>query len=192
MTASIAFGLGTRLLVGGLLLFGGAAKLSAGNGFRVSWLGAFVALPKKLLGVAAVALSLIEVAVGSGFLLAIGGRASAWAAAALLTAINVVGVTTLLRGKRPSCGCAGDFSKSPISWRLVARNAAFIFAAALIGITGVVGPALTSVPGPIAAGTWMAFAAATVAAVYWLATNRSAAHRASQQLRLQPTESAEG
>jgi hypothetical protein len=192
MSALLAFGLGTRFVVGGLLLFGGAAKLSAGDAFRVSWLRAFVALPTAVLGPVAIAFSLIEVAVGSAFILAIGSSASALATACLLTFVNIVGAATLLRGKQPSCGCAGNFSKSPMSWRLVARNTVFMIAAGLLAITGAVGVGLASVRGPISAGAWLATALFAVAGVHWLATRRSASPTAVHQLRLQATESVEG
>lgn len=192
MIALVAFGLGTRVLVGGLLVFGGAAKLSAGSAFRASWLRGFVALPTALLGPVAVAFSLVEVTVGSAFILAIGSSASAWATASLLTVVNLVTAATLLRGKQPSCGCAGNFSKSLMSWRLVERNSVFIIAVVLLAISGAVEPGLASLRGPIAAGAWLATALGATAGVHWIATRRSASPTAVHQLRLQATESVEG
>jgi hypothetical protein len=192
MSALVALGLGTRVLVGGLLLFGGAAKLTAGSAFRVSWLRAIVALPTAVLGPIAIVFSLMEVVVGSALILAIGGGASAWATTSLLTVVNVVSAATLLRGKQPSCGCAGNFSKSPMSWRLVARNSVFIIAVVVLAISGAGEPGLASVRGPIAAGAWLATALGAVAGVHWFATRRSASPTAVRQLRLQATEGGEG
>jgi hypothetical protein len=187
----------SRLLIGGLLLFGGAAKLSAGDAFRRNWLSAFLRLPIKLVGPVALAFSLLEVGVGSAFILAVGKSYSAWAAASLLAIVTAVAAVTLLRGKQPACGCTGNFSTSHLSWRLIARNSVFTIAAALVAGRSSFVPGLTSLPAPIGVLAWAALAIGGLLVVHLLARKRSgdersASQRRHQQWRLEESEIVEG
>lgn len=85
----------------------------------------------------AIALCAVEFAIGAGLLLT-AGRAWAGApalavrgAAALLFG-TAAGALYVLRARRPDagCGCFGEFSRTPVGWRVIAR-AALLCAAAL-------------------------------------------------------------
>lgn len=118
------------LLLAVLLIGGGAAKLwpasagrSPGHGT-----GPTAMFPVRLRLPALKALCATEVALGAGLLLTAGG-AGAGTPAFMVRAATVVllctGVGALheLREHRPDagCGCFGELSRTPVSWRAVAR-----------------------------------------------------------------------
>ena len=118
------------LLLAVLLIGGGAAKLwpasaasSPGHGT-----GPTAMFPVRLRLPALVALCATEGALGVGLLLT-AGRAGAGTAALIVRGATVVllctGVGALheLRERRPDagCGCFGELSHTPVSWRAVAR-----------------------------------------------------------------------
>lgn len=118
------------LLLAVLLIGGGAAKLwpasaawSPGHGA-----GPTAMFPVRLRRPVLIALCATEVALGAGLLLT-AGRAGAGTAALIVRAATVVllctGIGTLheLRERRPDagCGCFGELSRTPVSWRAVAR-----------------------------------------------------------------------
>lgn len=159
----IALALISRLIVGGLLVFGGAAKLSAGPSYLANWLSAYVTLPRRLQTLVAAAFAGLELLVGTAFVLGAGGTDSAWAAAGLMGVVTLVSTVTLARGRKPSCGCAGEFSSSRLSWRLVGRNTTFVVATGLVAASGSIGPGLGQVEPQLALVVW---AAATLAAYF--------------------------
>ncbi len=126
------------LLLAVLLIGGGAAKLwhaphaaPAGHGT-----GPTAMFPVRLRHPALIALGVTEVALGAGLLLTAGG-AGAGTAALMVRAATVVllctGVGALheLRERQPDagCGCFGELSHTPVSWRAVARVALLSVAA---------------------------------------------------------------
>jgi hypothetical protein len=126
------------LLLAVLLIGGGAAKLrhasvagSPGHGT-----GPTAMFPVRLRHPAMIALGVTEVALGAGLLLTAGG-AGAGTAALIVRAATVVllctGVGALhqLRERRPDagCGCFGELSHTPVSWRALARVALLCVAA---------------------------------------------------------------
>lgn len=131
------------LLLGVLLTGGGAAKLWHASAARSHshGTGPTVMFPVRLRHPAMIALGATEVALGAGLLLTAGG-AGAGMAALIVRAATVVllctGVGALheLRERRPDagCGCFGELSRTPVSWRAVARVALLCVAAiAVIG-----------------------------------------------------------
>jgi hypothetical protein len=164
-----------RVVIGGLLVFGGAAKLAAGDAYRRNWLSAFVKLPPRLEGPMATAFSLLEIGVGSAFMLGLGKGLSAWAASLLIGLVTLTTTATLVTGRRPACGCAGGFSESRISWRLVVRNCLFVVVAGVLGGSGSLGPGFGTAAVPIGVLAWAATATTGYLAVDWLATRRSKA-----------------
>jgi hypothetical protein len=118
------------LLLAVLLIGGAAAKLwhasaasSPGHGT-----GPTEIFPVRLRLPALVALCATEAALGVGLLLT-AGRAGAGTAALMVRGATVVllctgvGVLHELRERRPDagCGCFGELSHTPVSWRTVAR-----------------------------------------------------------------------
>jgi uncharacterized membrane protein YphA (DoxX/SURF4 family) len=111
-----------RVGVGSLLILAGSLKLSTGNGPRQSWLEVYGLLPNKLLPIAAFAIAAAELIAGAALFLGAFGGYGAGAAATVLGLITATAGVTLLRGKRPSCGCFGRLSRDLLSWRIVIRN----------------------------------------------------------------------
>jgi hypothetical protein len=118
------------LLLAVLLIGGGAAKLWPASLARSPGhdTGPAAMFPVRLRRPALIALGAAEVALGAGLLLT-AGRAGAGTAALVVRAATVVllctGVGALheLRERRPEagCGCFGELSHTPVSWRAVAR-----------------------------------------------------------------------
>jgi uncharacterized membrane protein YphA (DoxX/SURF4 family) len=129
--------LGLRLLVGGLLVLAGSLKLSTHNGRR--WLEPYQLLPAWMLPIAATTIAVAELVAGAALLLGAFGALSAVGAAALLLLVTSAAAITLLRGKRPPCGCFGGLSNELLSWRIVVRNVVFVglmlLCAAVVGST---------------------------------------------------------
>jgi hypothetical protein len=163
----------SRLLIGGLFLAGGAAKLAAGDSFRRRWLDSYFKLPSGLGGPVAATFGVLEIAVGSAYVLGVGNSASGWAAAGLLSAVTGVVAVTLIRGRRPACGCGGTLTNSLVSWRLVVRNIAFIAVAAVLASVNAVGPGLGSAAPILAFAVWALVGVAAVSMVGSLARSRS-------------------
>jgi hypothetical protein len=115
-----------------LILFAAAwHKLAEREAFALA-LGAYRLLPQPAVPAAAIALPIVEIALGVGILLpatrepALGGVALLMFAYALAIAAN------LARGRRDiDCGCGGD--SQPLSWALVLRNAVLAAAALIAG-----------------------------------------------------------
>ena len=66
------------------------------------------------------------------------GRAAAVAAAGLFCGFAVVIAVTLLRGRRPDCGCFGRLHSAPIGVSTLARAAGLAAIAAFIAVNGTV------------------------------------------------------
>ena len=125
-----------------LLIGGGAAKLRRGSGAASSGhgTGPTAMFPVRLRRPAATALCATELALGAGLLLTAGsagagGPALAVRAATLVLFCTAVGALHELRGHRPDagCGCFGELSRTPVSWRAMTR-AALLCGAALAAI----------------------------------------------------------
>jgi Methylamine utilisation protein MauE len=125
------------LLIGGCAAKGrralGARSIDAGIGPT----GMF---PFRLQRPAAIAISAAEFGLGVGLLLTAGrigagGPALAVRAATALLFCTAVAVLAELRSRRPDagCGCFGDVSSTPVSWRTITR-AALLGVAALSSI----------------------------------------------------------
>ena len=116
-------------LLGGLFVVAGVAKLARFAGFRESLSGYRLARPR---GVVAVAVPVLEIAVGAGLLA--GVEAAGWAAAALLAAFTAALVVELASGSAPpSCGCLPGVASRP-GPLTVLRNAALAAAAIAVGL----------------------------------------------------------
>jgi len=67
-----------------------------------------------------------EVVLGALLVTGIGGSLATWFGIALLLAFTVAIVIRLRAGRVVVCACFGGWSRKPLSWRSVARNAALI------------------------------------------------------------------
>jgi hypothetical protein len=125
-----------------LLLFGGcAAKARHAIGTR-QWSGPTAMFPVRLRRPAVIALCVTEFVLGAALLLTAGGAGAGNPAAAVRAAAVLLfgtGAAALyeLRARRPNagCGCFGELSRTPVSWRVIARAALLCVAAvSTIGI----------------------------------------------------------
>lgn len=111
-----------------LLLFGGsAAKARYAIGTR-QWSGPTAMFPLRLRRPAVIALCATEFVLGAALLLTAGSAgAGNLAAAVRATAVLLFGTGAAalyeLRARRPNagCGCFGELSRTPVTWRVIAR-----------------------------------------------------------------------
>jgi uncharacterized membrane protein YphA (DoxX/SURF4 family) len=131
VTASRAFGLLLRLLVGGVLAVAGALKLRAPGAFATEI--ANYQLAPAAAPYLAVALPTVELVLGVAVIVA----PRAWRRAAALGALALFGTFTVavaaayLRRINIDCGCFGT-GGGPITALTVARNVGLMTAAALV------------------------------------------------------------
>jgi hypothetical protein len=144
-----------------LLIGGCAAKARHATGTRPGS-GPKAMFPLWLRRPAAITLCATEFALGAALLLTAGRAGAGTPALAVRAATGLLfgtaaGALHELRARRPNagCGCFGEFSRTPVSWRVIARAALLCMAAlSSIGI-----PPLRM---PDSAGqAWLTLAAAT-------------------------------
>jgi uncharacterized membrane protein YphA (DoxX/SURF4 family) len=106
-----------RIVVGGLLLMSGAAKLR-----QPAWPATAkqFGTPVPLIPV----LPWTELVLGALLIAQIGGRWIAGAALALLAAFTVAIATHVVAGNRVPCGCFGEATTKPVSHLTILRNLA--------------------------------------------------------------------
>jgi hypothetical protein len=154
-----------------MLLIGGcAAKAARVIGARSvdAGTGPTVLFPFRLRRPAVIAMCATELVLGSGLLLTAGGLggghlASVFRGTTALLFGTAVGALHELRIRRPGagCGCFGELSETPVTWRTMTR-AALLCAAALASI-GV--PPLRMPESPAQAATFLTIIAAELAAL---------------------------
>ncbi|MBO0819603.1 MAG: methylamine utilization protein MauD [Nocardiopsaceae bacterium] len=156
-----------------VLLIGGCAA-KAGHAFSARRIQAAIGpsslFPLRLRRPFAVATTALELFLGVALLVTAGPFGAGIGAMAVrsLTAllfVTAVGIAHELRGRRPEagCGCFGDLSHTPVSWRVLARSA--LLATAAVG-TVTVGPLHWPVsPGGVCVVLGIAVAEAAVLAV---------------------------
>jgi hypothetical protein len=151
------------LLLAVLLIGGGAAKLWHASGARSAGhdMGPTAMFPVRLRRPAVITLCATEFALGACLLLTAGGAGARTPALIVRGATAVlfctaVGALHELRGRRPDagCGCFGELSNTPVSWRAMAR-AALLCVAAL----STIGAPPLRMPGS-AGQAWLTLAAA--------------------------------
>jgi methylamine dehydrogenase accessory protein MauD len=138
------------LFLAGTLAVAGAAKLldlrasaAAVRGFGT---------PERFVPALSLGLPLGELAIALALLPAVTSRAAAAAAAALFCCFSAVVAITLLRGRRPDCGCFGRLHSAPIGAGTLARVAGLAGIAALLAWNGT-GAGIALVGEPVA---WLA------------------------------------
>lgn len=119
---------GTQLYLGLLFVLAGLAKLADARDFRRA-VGKYGILPERWLAPFAAIVPWLEVLLGLGVTLS---SLAAAPLALLLLAFAMAMAVNLARGRIVSCGCSGPTKSTPISWRLVARNALLAFAAGTV------------------------------------------------------------
>jgi putative oxidoreductase len=113
-----------RVVVGGILIVAAAAKLRAGRADFFRRVYAYDLLPRRASWTLARILPSVEITAGVLLVLGlIAPVASATSTLLLLTFTGAVSIS-LLRGRDQPCGCGGDLT--PVSWRLVGRNACLV------------------------------------------------------------------
>jgi thiol-disulfide isomerase/thioredoxin len=110
-----------RLVLAGVFAVAGAAKLVDRAGTRAG-LSEF-GVPRRLVGTAAVAVPLAELAVAALLVPSATAAAGAIAALALLGLFSAAVAVNLARGRSPECHCFGQLHSAPASTATLARNA---------------------------------------------------------------------
>jgi uncharacterized membrane protein YphA (DoxX/SURF4 family) len=115
---------GIRLLVGGVFLIAGIAKLKINRSTFGKAIQSYDLLPDPLAHTLAIVLPFVEVIVGSMMVLGFFTEPSIMTALLLLFVFTSATIITLLRRKKvEGCGCFGSASKmKPLRWTLVIRN----------------------------------------------------------------------
>jgi hypothetical protein len=143
--------LAARVALAGILAAAAWAKARSLSSFRAAVEG-YRLLPQALVGPAAAALPVLEVA-AAALLLAPGLRLAGYAAAASLLLIYSGAIAwNLLRGRREiDCGCFGAAAQVPLGPALLWRNAGLLLLAAL-GVLPLAARPLGAADAPAVAG----------------------------------------
>jgi uncharacterized membrane protein YphA (DoxX/SURF4 family) len=112
-------GTAAAVVVGVVLMLSGAAKL-----FAPAWPAQAAELGAPRWAVPVV--PWVEVVLGSLLAAGVGRPATAWLAAALLTAFTVLVAVRLAQGRRPPCACFGRLSTRSIGAGTIVRNVVLI------------------------------------------------------------------
>lgn len=119
-----------RVLLGGVFLFAGFAKLRDPNGTRRAAVG--FGVPELLAGPIARVLPFAEIILALGLLPLATAAWCATAIAVLLVAFSIAITISIASGRQTVCNCFGETSSAPVGWSSVARNVTLGAAAALI------------------------------------------------------------
>ena len=113
-----------RLVVGGILIAAGWAKLRRGNKLFRNAVLAYDLLPHSFSKVIARVLPPLELATGMALLVGLGTAPSACLGFVLIGVLTAAVVISLARGRRHLCGCLGFTGDDvrAIQWSLAARN----------------------------------------------------------------------
>jgi len=144
MTALVV--LVARLVLAGVFLVAGLAKLADRDGTRTALVG--FGAPRGLSTPLALVLPLAEIAVALLLLPAATALYGALAALALVALFSGVIAISLARGKTPDCHCFGQLHSAPASWKTLARNG-------LLGVVGLVAVAGTVGEDSVSAVAWV-------------------------------------
>jgi len=114
----------SRLLVGGVFLIAGFAKLKAPASRFIRAVLGYELLPKPLAVVWARILPWVEVVAGSLLIVGLWSRFAVVLSTALLLMFSFAMAISLFQGKDQECGCFKTLT--PVQWRLVYRNLALM------------------------------------------------------------------
>lgn len=123
-------GVVASLALGAVFLVAGGSKIAAGPLWprQAAELGA----PRSL----ALVLPWWELAVGGVLVVQFATRTVGVLALLSLLGFTAALVVRLAQGRRPTCACFGAWSATPIGWRHVVRNAAFVAIAVVVIVAG--------------------------------------------------------
>jgi uncharacterized membrane protein YphA (DoxX/SURF4 family)/peroxiredoxin len=165
--------LALRLLLAGVFLVAGVAKLRDRDGSRQA-LEDF-GVPDSLARPAGLLLPVAEIAIAAALIVPPSARWGALAAAALLAVFVLAIANALAHGRAPDCHCFGQIHSEPAGWSTLARNGLLIALAAVVAAFGP-GPALDGWiderSGPELAAAGATLAVAAIAAVLVRRWNR--------------------
>jgi len=114
----------SRLLVGGVFLIAGFAKLKMPASQFISAVLGYELLPKPLAVVWARILPWIEVVAGGLLIVGLWSRFAVVLSTALFLTFSFAMALSLLQGRDQACGCFQALT--PVQWRLVYRNLALM------------------------------------------------------------------
>ncbi|MEU2516101.1 MauE/DoxX family redox-associated membrane protein [Streptomyces syringium] len=126
----------TCLSAGVLFVLAGWSKTAWPPAVLVKWLESLRIVPRWAVRPVAVALPVVECAVGWAVLTGASGPAAEAAAAVLLVGFAAVAGVILVRGGVVDCGCLGPFSRRLLSWRTVTRNLLLATACTWVALSG--------------------------------------------------------
>lgn len=135
----------SRVLVGGIFLIAGFAKLKASSGVFLNSIMGYDLLSKPVAIIFARWLPWLEVMAGGLLIIGLWGRFAVILSITLLLLFSGAIAISLLRGKDQACGCFQTLT--PVQWRLVYRN---------LGLIGLLLPVYALNAGAWAIGNWLA------------------------------------
>jgi peroxiredoxin len=124
----------SRLLLAGVFLIAGVAKLADPAGSRRAVVG--FGVPERLASVAGVGLPATELVVGVALIPSISARFGALGALLLLAVFGSAIAVALRRGTEAECHCFGQLHSAPVGWRTLGRNGVLAAVAAFVVIVG--------------------------------------------------------
>jgi hypothetical protein len=142
-----------RLLLAGVFLVAGLAKLADRSGVRAMVLE--FGLPARFTTPMAWGLVCCELGVGVALVFGRSARVGGSAAVVLLIVFAAAVGTAVSRGRRPECRCFGRLRASEVGWSTVARNALLATGAAFVAADGRYAAVFTALAA-IAGGVWIA------------------------------------
>ncbi len=123
-----------RVLLAAVFSAAGTGKLLDRDGSR-SALADF-GVPARLVGVAALALPLAELAIAAALVLAPSALAGAIAASVLLLAFTIAIANALVHDRAPDCHCFGQIHSAPAGIGTLARNGFLLLVALFVSLRG--------------------------------------------------------
>jgi len=126
--------LASRILVAGVLLIAGVAKLADLGGSRRAVVD--FGVPERLARVVGVGLPVCELAAAVALLVSASARFGALGALVLLL-VFLAGISVaLMRGTEADCHCFGQLHSAPVGWRTLARNLLLAAMAGFVVLAG--------------------------------------------------------
>lgn len=122
-----------RVVIGGIFLVAGAAKVGHAAEFAVEIAG-FRLLPSGVIAPLALGLPLLEIVLGACLVLGVFTRTAGWIAVAVFAVFDLAIASAVVRGMSISCGCFGPNDASVTTWGEVARDAVFIVLALAVAL----------------------------------------------------------
>jgi len=114
--------LASRVVLGGVFVAAGAAKIPDPGGFAAAIRSYGLALPEWFVSLSAHALPYLEVLVGLYLIAGLFTRLAAWAANAMMCVFIAAILQAALRGLEISCGCFGPSSEPSNLWLDLLRD----------------------------------------------------------------------